>query len=128
MSNNNELQKMEDLSSFLALIALILSIQSDQLNRLDNFFLHTKSRKIIITSVFLAACSSFIDLSTAKKAYDDLLKNDEKIDQKTLGAAKDLLTSRLFSVLSSIYLIRATLNADGELTGLSTPSVTGSII
>lgn len=116
MSDNHEIQKIDDLSTFLDLIALILSIEFSHLEKLNNTFFRKQSNKIIITALFLATCSSFINLSTAKISYDDLLSSKEKVSEKTLRAAKDLLTSRLFSVLASIYLIRATLNSNDDIT------------
>jgi len=123
MSLEQELQQLDDFSSFLGLIGIILSIQSSQIGRSENKQKIKLSEKIIIVSVFIAACAAFIDLGTAKAAYDDLMKNKEDADPITISAAQDLLTSRLFSVLAAIYLIRATLKApSGAVSGIVSPS------
>ncbi|HEY8364563.1 MAG TPA: hypothetical protein VIK84_03240 [Haloplasmataceae bacterium] len=110
------LNKLNDLCSFLDLVSLILSIQSSQiLRKKANSNKEKTSENILLIAVFLSVCSNFIELSAAKKAYDDL-SNKPDANPQNLSAASDLLISRLYSTIGAIYLLRATLKAQSSET------------
>ncbi len=116
---NEELERLDDISSFLSLIGEILSIQSSIIERREQKN-NNKANKVLIIAVYMASISAFIDLGIAKKNYDDLINRKDYVDPISISSAKDLLISRLFSVLAAIYLIKATLKQDNAL--LETPS------
>ncbi len=125
---NQALEKIDDFSTFLSLIALILAIQSSQIGRKNTSEQNrSQSEKIILVSVYIAACSNFIDLATAKAIYDRLINSDEEVDPKRISAAQDLLTSRVFSTIAVIYLIRATLKSEGDIGGIAAPTGTAGV-
>lgn len=120
--------QLDDYSAFLGLIGIILSIQSSFIGRRETEKSQQFSDKVITVSVFIAACASFIDLGTAKMTYDYIMENKEKATKLQIKAAEDLLTSRVFSVIAAIYLVKATLESSGGLvTGVSTPTSVGAI-
>ncbi len=122
------LSRLNDFSAFLSLIAVILSIESTHLDILYDINIKNEAHNILIVSVFISACSDFIDLSTAKKAYDDLKNSKTSVNKNTLSAAEDLLTSRVFSVIADIYLIRATLKSGNVgLQEIATPTGIGGV-
>lgn len=120
---NKVITRLDDISSFLGLVSIILSIQSSLASRQETEQCQQFSDRVIIVSVFIAACSSFIDLSTAKLTYDQLINSKKKVSKKQIKAGEDLLLSRIFSVLAVIYLIKATLESTGDITTASTSAV-----
>jgi hypothetical protein len=104
-----ELRNLDDLSSFFSLMGSILAIKSNYLGRITN----KVPEKILTIAVFFAACGEFINLAAAKKEYDNL-KANKTTTPLNLSAVEDLLTSRIFSTIGSIYLIKATLKSSNS--------------
>lgn len=111
--NNQEEKKLfriKNTSSYLSLLAVILSIEADytEFTRINIKESQDYSANLTLIAVYLSTISNFIDLGTALYEFDEIMNNIENEDPLNVSAIKDLLLSRILSVGSVILLLRAT--------------------
>jgi hypothetical protein len=116
-SQNNSNQKeidqiyqLKNTSSFLSLSAVLLSIKANKeeyIANIEDEVSIKRSQDTTLIALYLVLIAILIDLGLAKRNWDEVYADIEKVDPLRVKAANDLLVSRITSVIATTLLIRS---------------------